>query len=90
MMRGFSGHHVGVELGRTTDRLAGVVDDEIQPVAGSSSICRQNASTLGVWRKSSPKISRRSLHSSKSASRALPRRRVPRKARRDDEVRARA
>ena len=65
----FAGHHVGVEVGRPPHRLAGVVDDEIQARPGRDQLA-QNASTLGVCRRSRPKISRRSAHSWKSGSRA--------------------
>ena len=56
-------------------------------VASSS---RQNASTLGVWRRSSPKISSRSDHSREIGLRGITRRRVARETRGDDEMRARA
>ena len=54
------------------------------------SISRQNASTLGVCRRSSPKISSRSPHSPKSASREYRDAESRGKSRRHDEMRARA
>ena len=81
-------HHVRVELRRTAHGLAGVVDDEVEPRRASASSWRQNASTLGVWRRSRPKISSRSPHSAKSGSARVARRRVAREARGHDQLRA--
>jgi hypothetical protein len=55
--------------GRAPHRLTGIVHDEVEPVARGQR-CWQNASTLGVCRRSSPKISSRSFHSAKSGSSA--------------------
>ena len=79
----------GRRIRRPAHGLAGVVDDEVEPVARREQV-RQNASTLGVWRRSRPKISSRSPHSSKSGSSRVAGRGVAREARGDDQLRARA
>ena len=86
--RGLALHHVAVELGRPAHRLAGVVDDEVEPVPRRRAGARQNASTLGVWRRSRPKISSRSPHVGEVGLPRVARGRVAREARRDDQVRA--
>src|SRR5258705_5075247 len=44
---GLTGHHVGVEVRRTTDRLSGVVDDEVQSVARGEQLLAEG---LDAWR----------------------------------------
>ena len=45
---GFAGHHVLVEIGRTTNRLAGVIDDEIEPRARGEQVTAKGLHTRRV------------------------------------------
>lgn len=64
---GFAGHHVRVELRRAAHRLAGVVDDEVQPVTGGQQLAAERFHA-GVWRRSRPNTCRRWPHALKSGS----------------------
>ena len=62
-----AGHHVCIELWRPANRLARVVDDEVEPLTAGHHIA---AERLHAWHvsKIEPKISSRSAQSPKSGS----------------------
>ena len=82
-------HHVRVEVGRTAHRLAGVVDDEVEPVARGQQLAAERLDARRV-----PQVESEDLEPVAPVAEVglggVARGGVAGKARGDDEVRARA
>ena len=85
--RPFRRHHVRVEVGRTPDGLAGVVDDEVEPFARGDEVAAERLDGGRVAQVETEDFESVTPIAEVGLLRVA-RRGVPREARRDDEVRA--